>query len=67
MMRSYPSLPTSRLSMRRWRLQRETLPGATVVLDWWHAAMRFEQPAHGLGAVDTPLADEVVRGPQRAK
>jgi sugar phosphate isomerase/epimerase len=25
-----------------WRLQREVLPGATVVLDWWHAAVRFE-------------------------
>src|SRR4051812_44661051 len=25
-----------------WRLQREALPGATIVLDWWHAAVRFE-------------------------
>jgi hypothetical protein len=25
-----------------WRLQREALPKATVVLDWWHAAVRFE-------------------------
>jgi hypothetical protein len=25
-----------------WRLQRETLPAATLVLDWWHIAMRFE-------------------------
>ena len=36
-----------------WRLQREALPGATVVLDWWHAAVRFEhalQAARGLGA-----------------
>src|SRR3954453_15952265 len=36
-----------------WRLQRETLPGATIVLDWWHAAVRFEhalQAARGLGA-----------------
>jgi len=24
-----------------WRLQREALPNATVVLDWWHAAIRF--------------------------
>jgi hypothetical protein len=24
------------------RLQRETLPEATLVLDWWHIAMRFE-------------------------
>ena len=36
-----------------WRLQRETLPAATVVLDWWHIAIRFEhalQTARGLGA-----------------
>jgi hypothetical protein len=25
-----------------WRLQREALPKATVVPDWWHAAVRFE-------------------------
>jgi hypothetical protein len=55
-----------------WRLQRETLPGATVVLDWWHAAVRFEhalQAARGLGAdtPDTHLADEAVRGLKRAK
>src|SRR3712207_5166086 len=25
-----------------WRLQREALPAATIVLDWWHAAVRFE-------------------------
>src|SRR3954451_13693162 len=38
-----------------WRLQREALPGATIVLDWWHAAVRFEhalQAARGLGAAD---------------
>src|SRR5208282_3884891 len=55
-----------------WRLQRESLPNATVVLDWWHAAMRFEhalQAARGLGAgaADTHLADETVRGLERAK
>ena len=55
-----------------WRLQREALPGATVVLDWWHAAMRFEhalQAARGLGAgtADTHFADEAVRGLERAK
>jgi hypothetical protein len=35
-----------------WRLQREVLPGATPVLDWWHAAVRFEhalQTARGHG------------------
>jgi hypothetical protein len=25
-----------------WRLQREALPNATIVLDWWHVAVRFE-------------------------
>ncbi len=55
-----------------WRLQREVLPGATLVLDWWHAAVRFEhalQAARGLGAgtADTHLADEAVRGLERAK
>ena len=55
-----------------WRLQREALPGATIVLDWWHAAVRFEhalQAARSLGAgtADTPLADKSVRGLERAK
>src|SRR4051794_25164954 len=55
-----------------WRLQREALPGATIVLDWWHAAVRFEhalQAARGLGAgtADPHLADEAVRGLDRAK
>jgi len=48
------------------------LAGATVVLDWWHAAVRFEhalQAARGLGAglADTHLADKAVRGLERAK
>src|SRR3954452_20040795 len=30
-----------------WRLQREVLPSATIVLDWWHAAVRFEHAAGG--------------------
>ena len=55
-----------------WRLQRKALPGAMIVLDWWHAAVRFEhalQAARGLGAgtADTHLADEAVRGLERAK
>jgi hypothetical protein len=55
-----------------WRMQREALPKATVVLDWWHAAVHFEhalQAARGLGtcAADTHLADEAVRGLERAK
>lgn len=55
-----------------WRLQRRVLPGATVVLDWWHAAVRFEhalQAARGLGTgtADASFADTVVRGLERAK
>jgi hypothetical protein len=36
-----------------WKLQRQVLPQATLVLDWFHIAMRFEhalQAARGLGA-----------------
>jgi hypothetical protein len=55
-----------------WRLQQEALPKATIVLDWWHAAVRFEharQAARGLGAgsADTHLATKAVRGLERAK
>ena len=55
-----------------WRLQREVLPGATPVLDWWHAAVRFEhalQAARGLGAgpADASLAHGAVRDLERAK
>ena len=55
-----------------WRLQRETLPAATVVLDWWHVAIRFEhalQTARGLGAgaADTDLVDDTVHNLERAK
>jgi hypothetical protein len=57
-----------------WRLQRRVLPGATPVLDWWHAAVRFEhalQAARSLGAgartADTSLVDRAVRGLERAK
>jgi hypothetical protein len=55
-----------------WRLQRETLPNATVVLDWWHVAIRFEhalQTARGLGvgAADEDLADKAVGSLERAK
>ena len=53
-----------------WRLQREALPNATVVLDWWHIAVRFEhapQTARGLGTTDAKLAAEAVRGLERAK
>ncbi|MGI4941085.1 MAG: ISKra4 family transposase [Janthinobacterium lividum] len=55
-----------------WRLQREVLPNATPVLDWWHAAVRFEhalQAARSLGAntADARLASTAVRGLERAK
>ncbi len=49
-----------------WRLQRETLPAATVVLDWWHVAVRFVAPALqaarglGAGAANADLADQAV-------
>jgi hypothetical protein len=53
-----------------WRLQRDALPNATIVLDWWHVAVRFEhalQTARGLGVGDAKLAAEAVRGLERAK
>ncbi len=55
-----------------WQLQREVLPNATPVLDWWHAAVRFEhalQAARGLGAGTTEarFAGTAVRGLERAK
>ena len=55
-----------------WRLQREVLPNATPVLDWWHAAVRFEhalQAARSLGAgtAEVRLAGTAVRGLERAK
>ena len=55
-----------------WRLQHEALPKAIIVLDWWHAAVRFEHALQaarslGAGAADTSLADEAVRGLERAK
>jgi len=39
-----------------WKLQRQVVPEATLVLDWWHIAMRFEhalQAARGIGAGTT--------------
>src|SRR5215213_8719156 len=43
-----------------WRLQREALPGATIVLDWWHAAVRFE---HALQPGPRPWRGPGCRGP----
>src|SRR4051794_13304110 len=55
-----------------WRLQREALPGATIVLDWWHAAVRFEhalQAARGLsvGTADAHLVRDATAVLERAK
>ena len=52
-----------------WRMQRAALPDATVVLDWWHIAIRFEhalQAARGLGA-GSCNADHAVGAIDRAK
>ena len=52
-----------------WRMQRATLPDATVVLDWWHIAIRFEhalRTARGLGAGGSH-ADHAVGAIDRAK
>ena len=43
-----------------WKLQRQVLPEATLVLDWFHIAMRFEhalQSARGLGELCLILGD----------
>ena len=46
-----------------WRLRRETLPEATLVLDWWHIAMRFEHtPQAARGLADKSLSNVAVRG-----
>ena len=55
-----------------WQLQRKVLPNATVVLDWWHAAVRFEHALQasrslGAGTAEASLADTAVRGLERAK
>ena len=53
-----------------WRLQRKALPNATLVLDWWHIAVRCEhavQATRGLGVADAPLAAEAICGLERTK
>ena len=50
-----------------WRLQREVLPNATPVLDWWHAAVRFEHALQAARGLDARLADAAVCGLERAK
>ncbi len=55
-----------------WKLQRQVVPQATVVLDWWHVAVRFEhalQAARGIGVGTTSahLQSYVVRDLAKAK
>jgi hypothetical protein len=50
-----------------WHLQREVLPGATVVLDWWHAAVRFEHALQAARGLEAPLAHRAARELDRAK
>jgi hypothetical protein len=55
-----------------WKLQRRLRPKVTVVLYWWHIAMRFEhalQTARGLGAGTTNAysCDYPVRALESAK
>jgi hypothetical protein len=50
-----------------WRLQREVLPGATPVLDWWHAAVRFEHALQAARSLEAPLVRHAVRDLERAK
>jgi hypothetical protein len=50
-----------------WHLQREVLPGATPVLDWWHAAVRFEHASQTARGLEAPLARRAERDLERAK
>jgi hypothetical protein len=55
-----------------WRLQREMLPGATVVLDWWHVGVRFEHALQtarrlGVGTANTHPFRGAVHDLERAK
>ena len=44
-----------------WHLQREVLPGATPVLDWWHVAVRFEHALQAARGLEAPLAGRAGR------
>lgn len=55
-----------------WNLQRAVLPAATVVLDWFHIAMRFEHVLRaaagvGVGTADAHLGALSRRDVERAK
>jgi len=43
------------------------LPGATPVLDWWHAAVRFEHASQTARGLEAPLARRAERDLERAK
>ena len=50
-----------------WRLQQEVLPGATPVLDWWHAAVRFEHALQTARGLEAQIARRAERDLERAK
>jgi hypothetical protein len=50
-----------------WRLQQEVLPGATPVLDWWHAAVRFEHASRTARGLEAQIARRAERDLERAK
>ena len=50
-----------------WHLQREVLPGATPVLDWWHAAVRFEHASQTARGLEAQIARRAERDLERAK
>jgi hypothetical protein len=50
-----------------WRLQQEVLPGATPVLDWWHAAVRFEHASQTARGLEAQIARRAERDLERAK
>ncbi len=55
-----------------WNLQRIVLPASTVVLDWFHIAMRFEHALRaaasvGAGTADARLGELARRDIERAK
>jgi len=45
-----------------WQLQREVLPNATPVLDWWHAEVRFEHALQAARSLGTGTAKVRVAG-----
>ncbi len=70
--RSTPSTVLSDGDAGLWNLQRAVLPGATVVLDWFQIAMRFEHVLRaatgvGAGSIDAHLAALARRDIERAK